>query len=225
MKSYLLATLSALTLGTANFLIEHLSIKLGAQVVYAQSFGNLFSALAYYAFMYGKFYIRNQKKDQKDRRSYFTRSTSQYYEVFIVEDEMDDGRVLKREEYRFCIQRLMCPIYRMLNQLAIQFVIFYCFSYCVKAGMNGGVVSSIFAMSLVFTILIFSLPMYGQKVSRNDIIGAVLILACVIGVGLGPMITTEKEETGDSSDAPKDDGLNMLIAIVMAVGVGILFTI
>lgn len=66
------------------------------------------------------------------------------------------------------------------------------------AGLNGGVVSSIFATSLIFTIIIFSTKWYGQTISKFDIGGTVLIIICIVCVGLGGLIPKDKDTSTDA---------------------------
>jgi drug/metabolite transporter (DMT)-like permease len=144
----------------------------------------------------------------------------------VEEIENEDGTTEKQDVYSFCKERLWCPTSRALINMAIQFAIYYCYKYCFKAGLNGGVVASIFASSLVFTIIIFSLPMYGQKISKNDIGGTVLIVACIACVGLGSLVQDkDKDSSGDAKEAHEDQGLYVFICIILAVLVGALFTL
>lgn len=80
--------------------------------------------------------------------------------------------------------RLSVPVIRALVQGVITILIICTFAFAFPSGVNAGIISSIFASSCVFTIIIFFFK-YGQKVTKFDALGAFMIVLCVALVGVG----------------------------------------
>lgn len=99
--------------------------------------------------------------------------------------------------------------------------------------MNGGVVSSIFCSSLLFTMALFWY-WYGQTVSRNDLAGTFLIITCILLIAFGGLQTgdaapsVEEDVVAKVSDTMKKEqeekNLNVAITIVLALVTGMAFT-
>ena len=66
----------------------------------------------------------------------------------------------------------------------IQIVIIQCFEFAARSGVNGGIISTIFSSSSLFSIIIFYFK-YGQKVTKMDYLGTFFILLCVVLIALG----------------------------------------
>jgi drug/metabolite transporter (DMT)-like permease len=81
-------------------------------------------------------------------------------------------------------QRFSAPLSRALVQLAIQYSIVATFLFASKSGVNGGIISTIFSSSCIFTIVIFYFK-YGHQISKVDAIGTCFILLCVVLIALG----------------------------------------
>jgi len=80
--------------------------------------------------------------------------------------------------------RLSVPIVRAAAQIIITILIIFTFAFAFPSGVNAGIISSIFASSCIFTIIIFFFK-YDQKVTKFDAIGAFMIVLCVALVGVG----------------------------------------
>ena len=126
------------------------------QIIYAQSFGYFTTSLIYYIYRFITWY----KKPKDDRPATFFREVfSAYCEEYVEEfdaEEGTNGKQLETRTYRaFSWHKLSCLISRVVSLICIQFCIYYAFVYCFKAEMNGGIVSAIFASSLLFTMAFF----------------------------------------------------------------------
>ena len=74
----------------------------------------------------------------------------------------------------------------------IQLIVIRCFAFAAKSGVNGGIISTIFSSSSVFTILIFYFK-YGQQITKFDILGTFCIILCVVLIALGGSSGFEKD--------------------------------
>ena len=71
-------------------------------------------------------------------------------------DEDSEDPEAPTQAYRaFSSRKILAPLSRTVTEVFIQLSLYTCFGYVAKAKMNGGVISSIFALSLVFTGVIF----------------------------------------------------------------------
>ena len=80
--------------------------------------------------------------------------------------------------------RLSVPIIRAAAQGTITILIIYTFAFAFPSGVNAGIISSIFASSCIFTIIIFYFN-YGSTVTPLGTLGAFMIVLCVALVGVG----------------------------------------
>jgi drug/metabolite transporter (DMT)-like permease len=81
-------------------------------------------------------------------------------------------------------------------------LIIFTFAFAFPSGVNAGIISSIFASSCIFTIIIFFFK-YGQKVTKFDALGAFMIILCVALVGVGGAFGSGEQEKG--SDKTEDE--------------------
>ena len=84
-----------------------------------------------------------------------------------------------------------------------------------KAGMNTGVLSSFYVTSVVFTVVIFYF-LYGQKVSKSDLIGASFIMLCVILISTG---------SADDNIEKKNEFKYTIFAIMFAIMAAFCFSL
>ena len=89
-KSYLLAGLSALAFGAANYFMSDLSIRCGPNGVYTECFGLFLSWALYHIFKLVK-----HKFGKNRDKPYISKSKSQYFEEFLEDDlpEVDEESV------------------------------------------------------------------------------------------------------------------------------------
>lgn len=59
------------------------------------------------------------------------------------------------KEFIFSTERFFWSISRGIMQILMQGTIILSFEYAVKTGINPGIVASIFAVNLVFTLIVF----------------------------------------------------------------------
>ena len=86
------------------------------------------------------------------------------------------------------------PFLRAIAVLGIMLSHFTTFYFTSQGNINGGTISTLFATSLVFTIILFYFK-YGQKVTLRDIIGSLLIILCIVFLGIGGLLKqNEKDE-------------------------------
>lgn len=83
-KSYLLAGLSALAFGTANYFMSDLSIRCGPNGVYTECFGLFFTWLLFHLYNFVK-----HKHGKNKRLPFLSKSSSPYFEEFL-EDALED---------------------------------------------------------------------------------------------------------------------------------------
>ena len=85
-KSYLLAGLSALAFGTANYFMSDLSIRCGPQGMYTECFG-LFITWA----LFHLYNLIKHKFGKDKSKPFFSKSSSPYFEEFLEDDEEPKG--------------------------------------------------------------------------------------------------------------------------------------
>ena len=127
------------------------------QIIYAQSFGYFTTSVIYYIYRFITWY----KKPKEGRTAFFKEVLSAYREEYVEEFDAEEGTDGKQPEMRtysaFSWHKFSCLASRVISLIIIQFLIFYTFLYCFKASMNGGIISAIFASSLLFTMAFFYL--------------------------------------------------------------------
>lgn len=84
------------------------------------------------------------------------------------------------------------------------------FFFAGKSNVNGGIISTIFSSSCVFTSIIFYCK-YGQRITRNDIMGTVFIMLCVTLISIG----------GGGKEETQVDRKYLILALVMALITGV----
>jgi hypothetical protein len=95
-------------------------------------------------------------------KPWFDRTKSQYWEEFVDDSQPANSDIERNGEsaedkaiYELTWYKFSAPFSRGLCQLAIQFVIIQCFEFAAKSGVNGGIISTIFSSSSLFSIVIF----------------------------------------------------------------------
>ena len=91
------------------------------------------------------------------------------------------------------------------------------FMFAAEANVNGGIISTIFSSICVFNSIIFYFK-YGQKISKSDIIGTILILACVTLISLPPKKVSFEHGSAEDYDLNQ---LFLALALVMALAAGL----
>lgn len=74
--------------------------------------------------------------------------------------------------------------------------------FASKSGVNGGIISTIFSSSCIFTIVIFYFK-YGHQISKVDAIGTFFILLCVFLIALGGTGGSSESEDVKSDEEVK----------------------
>ena len=87
------------------------------------------------------------------------------------------------------------------------------FTFAGKSGVNSGIISTIFCTSVIFSNILFYI-LYGQKLSKYDIFGSLMIVASVVLIGFGGA-------TGGS----ETDTTNLILALGISLATGFIFTL
>ena len=121
------------------------------------------------------------------------------------------------------------PFIRAIVALVVVLSIYATFYFTSQGNINGGLISTIFATSLIFTIIFFYFK-YDQQVTVRDIIGSLLIIVCIVLIGIGATLKQqekEEEEKKVAVDEKKDEDytFNLIMSILFAVATGALFTL
>jgi drug/metabolite transporter (DMT)-like permease len=90
-----------------------------------------------------------------------------------------------------------------------------CFLFASKSGVNGGIISTIFSSSCIFTIVIFYFK-YGHKISFVDFIGTCFILLCVVMIALGGTGGSESESI-KTDDQIAEEKFNLALSLTFAI--------
>ena len=223
--SYLFATLACFSFGTGNYLNADLSIRLPPlQGVFAQVPGYIGVWIIFHVYKFIEYKCNKKNKG----KPYLSKKNSMYYEEFEVDGEEEEvpagnknddesmdsfdrelqeadkkaGAEVKKQPkviVMFSGLRLSVPIIRALAQGTIIVLIINTFAYAFPSGVNAGIISSIFATSCIFTVIIFFCK-YGQKVTKFDGLGVTLILLCVALVGVGGASGSGDDKNTDKSE-------------------------
>ena len=89
----------------------------------------------------------------------------------------------------------------------------YTFVLAYACGINSGIITSIFASSMIYVGIVFYFK-FGQKMSKVDIFGIVLMVGCIVCISLAK---TKTEESNTFS-------WEKFGAIMSAIVVGLIFT-
>ena len=87
---------------------------------------------------------------------------------------------LENGNFNFC--KFVMPAVRACMALCSQSLIFLTFQL-LPSNVNSGIVSSIFTTSIIYACFIFYF-LFGQKLTRNSILGISLIVICVACISL-----------------------------------------
>jgi len=86
------------------------------------------------------------------------------------------------------------------------------------AGINQGVISSIFTCSIIFTAIFFFI-FYGEKLNLRHLVGIFFMTVCVVLISVG-------SESSTSTTTESTDTTNYLVlAVVLAIFTGLAFAI
>lgn len=129
----------------------------------------------------------------------------------------------------FSKDKLIAPLCRFFLQVATQFLVGGTFTFAAKCDLNGGIVSSIFATSLVFTIVIFYFK-HGQKPTLVDLFGTLMIFACIIFIGVGGALETQAQMEEDAVASVLDEEkpqtiFFLILTICSAILTGLVFSL
>ena len=105
----------------------------------------------------------------------------------------------------------MAPVGRCLFILLIHVTHIATFLFAGKSNINGGIISTLFTSSCVFTFIIFYFK-YGQKITKSDVFGTFLVLGCVGLISMGG---------SNQSGEGEINNLYLVLAVVMALLTGL----
>lgn len=132
----------------------------------------------------------------------------------------------KEKMYIFSYERALCTLSRAIVQVLIQVCIIQTFEYTLKTGINPGIIASVFATNLLFTMVYFYF-VYGQKLSLFDLFGTLLIIACIIlvSVGGGSGSDSSSDSAPLTEEKKSEIAFNLSMAIVFAVLTGLVLSL
>ena len=107
--------------------------------------------------------------------------------MYFCFSEQDDLAVAEEEDAKFSLRRMTVPILRAIQMVALILLILTAFYFGGLAQINSGIFASVFVTGVVFTIIIFYFK-YGQKISKMDALGTILVVLCVLLIGFGGAI-------------------------------------
>ena len=113
-------------------------------------------------------------------------------------------------------QRFSAPMSRCFSQVLILHTILSCFAFAAKSGVNGGIISTMFSSSCIFTMIIFYFK-YGHKISLVDAIGTAFILACVLLIAFGGNGDQSDEISEKTNEQLASEKLNLIISVLLAI--------
>lgn len=202
-NAYLKWTFAAcIFFGTSNFLTGHLSTKLGTAGGYPFFIGNLISWILYHSFI--------GYHNRELTGSLWNKETSTYYDVHTGKIELS---------------RLMGPISRGIIQVATFFAVFLTMEFAFKAGVNQGIIASLFSTSIVFSSILFYF-LYEEKLSIRHLIGLALMLTAVVLISIGkPSSSSLTEGSSVSTELEAEQAYYLVLAIIFALICGLILTI
>lgn len=193
-KAYLYSVLSCLFFGISNFCQSDISIRVGIIGIFPQVPGLIV--------IWALFHLYHGIK----------KTSGQYYESVEHEQLPEESSAnIKAEKVvsKITLRRLSAPLGRMLFILLIHVTHIATFLFAAKSNINGGIISTIFSSSCVFTSIIFYFK-HGQKMTKSDFLGTFFIMGCVGLISLG-----------GSNQSGEVDRLYLALALVMAILTGL----
>lgn len=150
--------------------------------LYIQSYGFLLLWAGYYTYSY----VHWLTTKTKDDTHFFTKAKSEYY--INVTDSPDSI-----PQYKFSWDRVKVVLIRTFCQTLAECLIVATFYCGAMSKTNNGVIDTIFTTQLLFTTAFFYFK-YGQKITRMDLAGIVLIVLCVVSVAYGSQMDKEGDQ-------------------------------
>lgn len=147
--------------GTSNFLTGHLSSKLGTAGGYPFFIGNFLAWLIYH--------IVIGVQNHQITGEFWNKETSTYFEIHST---------------KFMFSYLLGPILRGIVQVAVFFSVFLTMGFAFKAGVNQGIIASLFSTSIVFSAGLFYF-LYDEKLSLRHCSGLIFMGAAVVLISVG----------------------------------------
>ena len=116
----------------------------------------------------------------------------------------------------------MATVSRAFAQIATDAVMIQSFAFVARSGVNAGVMSMIFSSCMIFTPIIFYFK-YGEKLGCSDLIGGLLVVACVVIIGIGGL---DAEPTGGIEHQTKEETeFYLILGTIGCLLVGLCFSI
>lgn len=134
-KSYILALLSCLSFGIGNYITADLSMRVGVLSIFSQSLGMIFTSIIYHSYKWFKYGWK-----------------SEYYDPIVTDEASSEASI---STSKLSVSKMSAPLFRSLIVFFIHLTHITTFMYASKSGINGGIISTLFSSSCVFTCLIF----------------------------------------------------------------------
>ena len=101
--------------------------------------------------------------------------------------------------------------------VGVTIVMTYAWNFAAQAGLNPGLISSLFCFSSIFNIVVFYCA-FGEKVSKFHLIGVALMFCSVCCLGVSASLQDEADLDEDLDTGGRSVAVNGLLAIVVGMG-------
>ena len=238
--SFFYALIASIFFGIADYLIALMSIKNGIKWVYPTFIITFFVWGVYHI---GKWIKLNKtrKLEGKEAIPFWDKASSVYYMPIeegeplntksTAEAKNASAGPIDGQKFKLNWGSIWVSIRRFIINFMIYVMLGLTFIFADKSGIHTGVVTSLFCSSLIFTVVYFYFK-YGQKLSRWDVIGIIMVCICIALISLSEGEHSEGETDGvitqalDQGDMVQEEGFNVdkFLTIIFALGTGITFS-
>jgi len=181
-KALIYAFMCSVLIGLQNFFVSIVSERYGPKGLYAQGFGVVFIWATYHISKYANHdhfnCVPEQGKGYAKIYPYLSKGNSAYFRIDKI------NSTYHKEIFLPKYKAWSVPLLRSITQALIQISISITYMMAAQINQNSGTISTIFSSSVLFTAAIF-FCLYGQKLSKFDFLGCILIIGGVVMIGLG----------------------------------------
>ena len=120
------------------------------------------------------------------------------------------------EGIHFNWMNLLGLILRATVNITYQLAVLFALMYASRAGLNQGVVSSIFSLYCVYTSIIFYF-LFHERLTRKLVLGIFLMISCVFFIAISHYVQSDSIESQDDHSFRSAIGLSCLIPLIIAI--------
>ena len=171
-----MAFLASVFFAIANYITADLSLTHGIQWMFPSFVSSSIIWVLFHIYNH-----RQRNKDGKEPVPFFSRENSIYYK--------------KNERGELVLDWLVlgAPIRRTLVETSILILLAVTFQFADQSKINSGIITSLFATSLVFTSVYFYFA-HSQKLTKTDALGILMMIACIVIISLSEGEVTKEDE-------------------------------